>query len=155
MTKDGKVLGISRGTNTRLDFPAAGYVVKAVKDINDQALFGLVNQWLDSLSTQEKDKVYDMYCRGKNIIIGDRSVVLGSDNRLRGMENTLSGASNVVIGDNNKVSGDSNNINRGNDNSIQGSKNSIVAGNNNRFRSSHWQTSAVCFPGIRRSAQSR
>jgi GTP-binding protein len=33
MTKDGKVLGISRGTNTRLDFPAAGYVVKAVKDI--------------------------------------------------------------------------------------------------------------------------
>ena len=30
-----------------------------------------------------------------------------------------------------------------------------VAGNNNRFRSSHWQTSAVCFPGIRRSAQSR
>lgn len=69
MTKDGKVLGINRGTNPRLDFPASGYVVKAVKEVNDQALFGLVNMWLDSLTTEEKDTIYDMYCRGKNVII--------------------------------------------------------------------------------------
>ena len=94
MTKDGKVLGISRGTNTRLDFPAAGYVVKAVKDINDQTLFGLVNQWLDSLSTQEKDKIYDMYCRGKNIII-DTSRYEAANDRLISLFNGVSDILNI------------------------------------------------------------
>jgi hypothetical protein len=96
MTKDGKVLGISRGTNTRLDFPAAGYLVKAVKDINDQALFGLVNQWLDSLSTQEKDKVYDMYCRGKNIII-DTSRYEAANDRLISLFNGVSAISVATL----------------------------------------------------------
>jgi hypothetical protein len=66
-TKDGKVIRIAFGGKPHIDIPGA-MIVKAPKEENSKALFGLLNKWLSMLSASEHGRLYTFYESSRNIV---------------------------------------------------------------------------------------